>query len=278
MRLIFYIGMCWDEDNVVSRCRSCQAEFTASLRKHHCRNCGGIFCDVCAPRINLSTSDSSSSPKNKSSEWYPGKYLGRKKDHDEDKLHNEPQEIIDKISSKEVYPGVTNVKTREENVEISDAGKGDEESKKGWYPGKFLGLKKKHSGDTTVRVSDVGEYTRSCIGCRLGETPGEKTRSRLMELYIAECDRHPDAPPLPPASYVNLTRGSLYGEGDKLLKRDDGDIAHGSGYFELINKSDFVCGIKVFYSGSEVYRECCRYPYIAGRLSIKSIYGFSYES
>jgi hypothetical protein len=38
----------WIRDDVVEKCKSCQVKFTFSERKHHCRNCGGIFCNNCS--------------------------------------------------------------------------------------------------------------------------------------------------------------------------------------------------------------------------------------
>ena len=40
-------GILWEEDEIVSNCRDCESVFTVSLRKHHCRGCGGIFCEDC---------------------------------------------------------------------------------------------------------------------------------------------------------------------------------------------------------------------------------------
>ena len=38
----------WLEDSQVSSCKICQADFGLSRRKHHCRNCGNIFCSSCS--------------------------------------------------------------------------------------------------------------------------------------------------------------------------------------------------------------------------------------
>lgn len=38
----------WKPDSEVQACESCRKEFTTfTRRKHHCRRCGGIFCDAC---------------------------------------------------------------------------------------------------------------------------------------------------------------------------------------------------------------------------------------
>jgi hypothetical protein len=47
-------GILWEGDESVSKCRDCEATFTVSLRKHHCRGCGGIFCENCTdPHVSL---------------------------------------------------------------------------------------------------------------------------------------------------------------------------------------------------------------------------------
>jgi len=37
----------WIRDEDATECTKCKAVFTAFRRKHHCRNCGGIFCGRC---------------------------------------------------------------------------------------------------------------------------------------------------------------------------------------------------------------------------------------
>lgn len=37
----------WVPDEAVNNCTSCSTNFNAFVRKHHCRNCGEIFCDKC---------------------------------------------------------------------------------------------------------------------------------------------------------------------------------------------------------------------------------------
>ncbi|XP_039593625.1 RUN and FYVE domain-containing protein 2 isoform X1 [Polypterus senegalus] len=41
-------GQVWLKDKDATHCRLCQAEFSISRRKHHCRNCGEIFCNSCS--------------------------------------------------------------------------------------------------------------------------------------------------------------------------------------------------------------------------------------
>ncbi|XP_050650133.1 RUN and FYVE domain-containing protein 1 isoform X1 [Macaca thibetana thibetana] len=41
-------GHAWLKDDEATRCRQCEKEFSISRRKHHCRNCGHIFCNTCS--------------------------------------------------------------------------------------------------------------------------------------------------------------------------------------------------------------------------------------
>uniref|UniRef100_A0A915IRP7 FYVE-type domain-containing protein n=1 Tax=Romanomermis culicivorax TaxID=13658 RepID=A0A915IRP7_ROMCU len=38
----------WESDKETTSCKACQQKFSLSRRKHHCRNCGGIFCNACS--------------------------------------------------------------------------------------------------------------------------------------------------------------------------------------------------------------------------------------
>ncbi|XP_028899308.2 lateral signaling target protein 2 homolog isoform X2 [Zeugodacus cucurbitae] len=38
----------WVPDDKAPRCMGCRTQFTAFRRRHHCRNCGGVFCGVCS--------------------------------------------------------------------------------------------------------------------------------------------------------------------------------------------------------------------------------------
>ena len=40
----------WQPDAEAPQCRSCRARFTFTLRRHHCRLCGYIFCADCSAR------------------------------------------------------------------------------------------------------------------------------------------------------------------------------------------------------------------------------------
>lgn len=38
----------WQDDDDVTECNGCGREFTTTLRRHHCRNCGYVFCGDCS--------------------------------------------------------------------------------------------------------------------------------------------------------------------------------------------------------------------------------------
>ena len=46
------LGILWEELESVNSCRHCLEDFAMPFlkRKHHCRNCGGVFCDNCCPK------------------------------------------------------------------------------------------------------------------------------------------------------------------------------------------------------------------------------------
>jgi hypothetical protein len=37
----------WVPDEAATKCSNCDADFSAFVRRHHCRNCGDVFCDWC---------------------------------------------------------------------------------------------------------------------------------------------------------------------------------------------------------------------------------------
>ncbi|XP_067408727.1 RUN and FYVE domain-containing protein 2 isoform X2 [Emydura macquarii macquarii] len=41
-------GQVWLKDKEATHCKLCEKEFSLSKRKHHCRNCGEIFCNACS--------------------------------------------------------------------------------------------------------------------------------------------------------------------------------------------------------------------------------------
>lgn len=52
----------WVPDEAVSKCSACGTDFSAFVRKHHCRNCGDIFCDKCTHGRIALTSDENAQP------------------------------------------------------------------------------------------------------------------------------------------------------------------------------------------------------------------------
>jgi hypothetical protein len=38
----------WIPDHLINNCQKCNSTFSLTNRKHHCRNCGGIFCGLCS--------------------------------------------------------------------------------------------------------------------------------------------------------------------------------------------------------------------------------------
>ncbi|XP_062375383.1 RUN and FYVE domain-containing protein 2 isoform X4 [Sardina pilchardus] len=41
-------GQVWLKDKDATHCKLCEKDFSISRRKHHCRNCGEIFCNACS--------------------------------------------------------------------------------------------------------------------------------------------------------------------------------------------------------------------------------------
>lgn len=44
--------MKWIEDSLRDSCNLCLRKFTISVRRHHCRRCGEIFCRICCPKLH----------------------------------------------------------------------------------------------------------------------------------------------------------------------------------------------------------------------------------
>lgn len=48
----------WEADELVDECPVCQTGFNLFVRRHHCRNCGGVFCSECtSERLKLAPTD-----------------------------------------------------------------------------------------------------------------------------------------------------------------------------------------------------------------------------
>lgn len=49
----------WTPDKFSTHCSACSKEFTVTRRKHHCRQCGQIFCGSCSEYVAILPSDPS---------------------------------------------------------------------------------------------------------------------------------------------------------------------------------------------------------------------------
>lgn len=52
----------WVPDEAVTKCTACGTDFGAFVRRHHCRNCGDIFCDKCTNGRIALTADANAQP------------------------------------------------------------------------------------------------------------------------------------------------------------------------------------------------------------------------
>jgi hypothetical protein len=41
-------GVTWIDSSIINRCVACQCKFSLTNRKHHCRECGQVFCGNCS--------------------------------------------------------------------------------------------------------------------------------------------------------------------------------------------------------------------------------------
>jgi hypothetical protein len=49
----FKPGLEWKDENLVNKCAGCSSKFTIVKRKHHCRECGDVFCNSCSLHKNV---------------------------------------------------------------------------------------------------------------------------------------------------------------------------------------------------------------------------------
>lgn len=52
----------WVPDEAATKCSNCDADFSAFVRRHHCRNCGDVFCDRCTRGRTPLTSEEGAQP------------------------------------------------------------------------------------------------------------------------------------------------------------------------------------------------------------------------
>lgn len=255
-------GTCWDEDDVILRCRNCQAEFSLILRKHHCRSCGGIYCDACNPAGAAQIAASPSSPMSEGVDeegYYMGKYVGRKNprrrsDVSEASANSTTSSPAAPAAGASVAPAVPVAK------------------EEGFWLGKFLGRPNPKGGPPSAQPPKKGpdDGARYCLGCRMAETPCERVKTILKDKYVSVMATRSE--PRPPSRQLTLSRGSLYGETSKVMQRTDGREAHKSGYIEILNKGDFVFCVKMFTGQSDIFRESSRPSYIAGKIYMVCAY------
>lgn len=53
VELMKQAGRKWKDDSEVNECAACKSGFSLTNRKHHCRNCGEIFCTNCSAKQTL---------------------------------------------------------------------------------------------------------------------------------------------------------------------------------------------------------------------------------
>lgn len=214
---------------MISRCRNCRADFTLLLRKHHCRSCGGIYCDACNPSGPAHITVAVSSPTADCS----------------DPRRSSAGSMTDAMCDGGSPPAVPVAK------------------EEGYWIGKYLGRPNPEKSRSPAQPPKKGseDASRYCLGCRMGESPCERLKSILKDMYVSGRNY---AEPRPPSEQINLSRGSLYGENTKLMVRTDGRDAHERGYIEILNKGDFVFCVKMFTGRSDIFRESSRPSFIPG--------------
>ncbi|OHT12481.1 FYVE zinc finger family protein [Tritrichomonas foetus] len=79
----------WIPDNTAMRCLSCNKQFSVIIRKHHCRNCGGILCKKCLTYHAYMYNISMNKPVKVCEKCYNILIEDNKK-HNESKLKNQP--------------------------------------------------------------------------------------------------------------------------------------------------------------------------------------------
>jgi len=136
--------------------------------------------------------------------------------------------------------------------------------------------------------SPDGEEKRICVGCFRGEVPSEafkqvirtelelnkpSTESSFVDKFmdkaaakVSETFRLPVSPSSgSPTNSLTLIRGSAYPD-DK--KQSTSKSLPSSGYFEIMNKSESFCAIKVLRKGINSKFEVPRPSYMAGTIHL----------
>ncbi|KAI3451398.1 hypothetical protein Pfo_008063 [Paulownia fortunei] len=112
----------WVPDEAVNKCTACGTDFSAFNRKHHCRNCGDIFCDKCTQGRIALTADEHAQPvrvcdrcmaevtQRLSNKVAPGRVAGLQSHED---LARKLQEEMDKKRKTGVKPEASSRRIRE---------------------------------------------------------------------------------------------------------------------------------------------------------------------
>ncbi|KAL8476532.1 hypothetical protein ACS0TY_029000 [Phlomoides rotata] len=112
----------WVPDDAVTKCTACRTDFSAFNRKHHCRNCGDIFCDKCTQGRIALTEDEHAQPvrvcdqcmaevtQRLSNKTAPGRAAGLQSHED---LARKLQEEMDKKRKTGVKPVASSTGMRE---------------------------------------------------------------------------------------------------------------------------------------------------------------------
>lgn len=90
----------WISDHMVTHCYQCQIEFGYFTRKHHCRNCGNIFCHNCTKK-NIIIPKFITDRPDAADYWNPSYYISSLKGQKEKVCDKCYDEIIDKIKAYE---------------------------------------------------------------------------------------------------------------------------------------------------------------------------------
>ncbi|PIN17240.1 hypothetical protein CDL12_10119 [Handroanthus impetiginosus] len=112
----------WVPDEAVTKCTACRTDFSAFNRKHHCRNCGDIFCDKCTQGRIALTADENAQPvrvcdrcmaevtQRLSNKVAPGRVAGLQSHED---LARKLQEEMDRKRRTGVKPEASGTRMRE---------------------------------------------------------------------------------------------------------------------------------------------------------------------
>ena len=97
----------WINDNMVMNCHHCKKYFSLFVRKHHCRNCGNVFCYDCTNKYIVIPGYISEKP-NAADYWNISHYVSSLK-NEKEKVCDECYQLInEKVRSREKMIGIFN--------------------------------------------------------------------------------------------------------------------------------------------------------------------------